>query len=139
MGARKSLYTPELADEIIERISNGTPLAQICRDEHMPGLTTVYDWMRKDPALAERFARAREAGHDMIANDALRIADETPPPTEKGGTDAGFVQWQKNRIWTRLQLLAKWDPKRYGEKAEVEHKGNVGLTVNVVRLTDAGD
>ena len=139
MGARRSLYTPELADEIIERISNGTPLAQICRDEHMPGLTTVYDWMRKDPVLAERFARAREAGHDMIANDALRIADEAPPPTEKGGTDAGFVQWQKNRIWTRLQLLAKWDPKRYGDKAEVEHKGNVGLTVNVVRLTDAGD
>ena len=33
-------------------------------------------------------------------------------------------------------ISARGLEKRYGDKAEVEHSGNVGLTVNVVRLAD---
>ena len=33
------------------------------------------------------------------------------------------------RVDTRLKLLAKWCPKRYGDKLDVEDSGN--LTVNV--------
>jgi hypothetical protein len=37
----------------------------------------------------------------------------------------------------RKWFASKFLPKRYGDKAEVEHSGAVGLTVTVKRLTDA--
>jgi hypothetical protein len=30
--------------------------------------------------------------------------------------DSAYVQWQKNRVEQRLKLLAKWNPKRYGDR-----------------------
>lgn len=114
-----SLYTPEIADAVVERLEQGIPLAHVCREGGMPSLRSVYDWIDANPEFSARIARARRTGHDVIATDALTIADELPPTTAMGSTDTGFVAWQKNRVWTRLQLLAKWDPKRYGEKLAV--------------------
>lgn len=130
---RSTVRTQAIEDEIVSRISAGEPLASICREDHMPGLTTVWEWTKKDATLAERIARAREAGHDVIAAGALAIADEPPPMTERG-VDSGHVAWQKNRIWTRLQLLAKWDPKRYGDKLELAGDAKAPLTIQLVRL-----
>ena len=45
---RPSKYTPELAAEIARRLSDGEPLRQICRDEHMPHWTNIYEWMARD-------------------------------------------------------------------------------------------
>jgi hypothetical protein len=36
---------------------------------------------------------------------------------------------RKLRIYTRLQLLAKWNPKRYGDRVEVEHQGEQRHTI----------
>jgi hypothetical protein len=54
-----STYTDAIAQEICDRLSNGEPLRQICRDEHMPAWQTFYDWVRNDADLAKRIARAR--------------------------------------------------------------------------------
>lgn len=128
---RRSLYTPELADELLRRLSGGEPLAQICRDEHMPSVSTVSDWKKAHPDFAERFGTARDEGFDEIAVDTLQIIDEEPERAQtKWGdqVDSGYVAWQKNRVEQRLKLLAKWDPRRYGEKLAMEHSGE--LTVN---------
>jgi hypothetical protein len=37
----------------------------------------------------------------------------------------------------RKWVASKLKPKRYGDKAEIEHSGNVGINVTVKRLTDA--
>ena len=115
---RPTKRTPEIEAEIIRRISEGEPLAQICREDGMPGLSTVYDWEGKDEALSGAIARARIAGFDMIAQEALAIADDADPDAD--------VQRSKLRIETRLKLLAKWDPKRYGEMVKTEHSGPNG-------------
>lgn len=120
------------ADEIIEWISAGKTLRDYCRIDGNPAFNTVYGWLEKDEGFAERFARARETGHDVISEECLEIADEHPPTNDEGKTDAGYVAWQKNRIWTRTQLLAKWNPKRYGDKIDVTSKGDkVGLAINI--------
>ena len=75
---RPSKYTPELAAEICQRLSEGEPLRQICRDEHMPAWQKIYEWMAKDPELSGAIAYAREQGADAIAEEALEILD-TPP------------------------------------------------------------
>lgn len=122
---RPSTFSQAKADEIIARVSEGTPLAQVCREISV-GLTTWYDWVAKRPELAERIARAREAGFDMIAVDALRIADTPVEGERRKETEDGLeivredmLGHRKLQVETRLKLLAKWDPKRYGEKIAV--------------------
>lgn len=124
-----SKFTQELFDEICARLSKGEPLAQICRDEGMPSSNTVRDWCDKDESLAIAYARARDEGFDAIALDSLQIMDATPERymTELGERiDPGSVQWAKNRAEQRLKLLAKWDPKRYGDRVTNEHTGANG-------------
>lgn len=116
-----------LIAEICARLSTGEPLAQICRDPHMPERTVVYDWLKENKEFAQRIAHARDAGFDAIAEDCLAIADSPMPSTDNGATDGGAVQHAKLRVETRLKLLAKWDPKRYGDKQQVEHSGAVDI------------
>lgn len=115
------------ADAICARLAEGEPLRVICRDEGMPSKSEVYRWREENAEFAGRFARAREQGFDEIAESTLEIADDARNDwmCRNGKEDAGWaqngenVQRSKLRIWTRMQLLAKWDPKRYGEKLEL--------------------
>jgi len=123
-----------VANEITDRLSKGEPLAVICRDKHMPAVRTVSHWKESNPAFLADFARARDEGFDAIAQDCLEIADETGRDTKY--TDQGHVipdgEWisrSRLRVETRLKLLAKWCPKRYGEKVELEHSGDVDIHV----------
>jgi hypothetical protein len=125
LGGRPDTFTQVKADAIIERVSMGEPLAQVCRDIAV-GLTTWYDWVRVRPELSERIARAREAGFDMIAVDALRIADTPVEGKREKSTALGLeittedmLGHRKLQVETRLKLLAKWDPKRYGDKLAI--------------------
>jgi hypothetical protein len=133
-GGRPSKYTEEILNEICSRLSKGEPLAQICRDDHMPSDGTVRAWMKAQPEVSDAIARAREAGFDEIALDCLRIADDTGGDTKflsdgQGSTkEAANTEWisrSKLRVETRLKLLAKWDPKRYGEKLEIEQNTTI--------------
>jgi len=121
----QTTFSQEIADEIIERLSKGEPLESICRDDHMPTSRTISNWKKASDAFASDIAHARETGFDQIAADCLDIADETSNDTVYGESGArANTEWisrSKLRIETRLKLLAKWDPKRYGEKITQEH------------------
>lgn len=124
-----------LVKEICTRLSEGEPLAQICRDPHMPGVTTVWEWAKADEAISESIARARIEGFDAIAEESLEIIDTVPEraPTQFGDhVDAGHVSWLKARADHRLKLLAKWDPKRYGDKQQVEHSGSIDTAATIL-------
>tara|TARA_R110000868_G_scaffold386170_1_gene654360 strand:- start:278 stop:796 length:519 start_codon:yes stop_codon:yes gene_type:complete len=116
---RPSKYTPALAAEICERLSDGEPLRQICRDDHMPSWVAVYQWMDKDQELSLSIAHAREAGQDAMAERAYAEMYEEPERIlSEGGNriDSGYVQLVKARAEITLKMLAKWNPKRYGDR-----------------------
>lgn len=122
-NGRPSKYTPELAREITERLSEGEPLRQICRSDHMPEWRTIYDWMYRDPELSAAIARAREIGYDKMAEEVLQIADtpmmgQVQTIDDKGSTirTEDMLGHRKLQIETRLKLLAKWNPKKYGDR-----------------------
>jgi len=129
--ARPSKKTANLVQAIVERLSEGEPLAQICRDEGMPAARTVREWQQNDPEVSAAIARAREEGFDAIAAECLDIADDSRNDWMNRAADKGddqalqfngeHVQRSKLRVETRLKLLAKWDPKRYGERLAVDH------------------
>jgi hypothetical protein len=109
---RPSKFTEALAEEIRERLSKGEPLAQICRDDHMPHPNNVREWMARNASFAASIACAREDGMDAIV--------ERMRETARGrGDSIGDVQRDKLIVETDLKLLAKWDPKRYGDKIDV--------------------
>lgn len=128
-GRPREAVPAKAAEEIIDVIADGKPLREHCRQEGKPKWRTVYHWLEKDPDFVARFAHAREMGGDAIAEKALELADEEPPIVD-GKVDAGHVAWKRLQIDTRLKLLAKWNPKKYGDKVALEHGG--GLTLNVV-------
>ena len=111
-------------EEICIRISKGEVLTSICEDLHMPPALRVYDWLHAEPAFAQAYARARDAGFDKLAEECVKIAEDGSNDymMSKDGPqlDREHVQRSKLRIETRLKLLAKWDPKRYGEKSTMD-------------------
>jgi predicted secreted protein len=127
------------ANEIIEWIASGQTLREFCRQEGNPAWRTVYEWLEKDEEFAARFARAREMGHDAIAEECLEIIDSEAEMAEtfsqSGGSkhrDSAHVSWMKNRVEMRLKLLAKWNPKKYGDKVDVTSAGEkVGFAINI--------
>ena len=140
---KPSKYTKEIAQSICEQLSEGIPLREICRQDGMPAWRTVYDWMYKDDDLSTAIAHARDLGYDSLAEECLDIADDANNDwmerTDKEGRSIGWVvngehvQRSKLRIETRLKLLAKFNPKKYGEKLSVggdpENPLQVGTTM----------
>lgn len=125
--APRSTYSTEAAEAIIDWIAQGKPLRAFCRRRGSPAWRTVYDWLEANADFAARFARARDMGADAIAEEALAIAD-TPLEgvrREEGGKDGSkrvyedMLGHRKLQVETRLKLLAKWNPKKYGEKLAV--------------------
>jgi len=132
-AGRPSKYRDAIANEILERISHGEPLTKICRDSHMPAVSTVFYWEQKIEGFSEKVTRARELSADHFSHEILEIADENPRveiPTKSGyyeATDAAGVQRNKTRIDTRIKLMQMLKRKTYGEKIQQEHSGEVGL------------
>ena len=125
-NGRPDTFSQKTFDEVIARMSMGEPLAAICRDEHMPSLRTFYTWKDRTPEFSARFAHARDDGFDQIALETLKIADTPVEATIERSTANGLevtrqdaLGHRKLQIETRLKLLAKWDPRRYGDKIAI--------------------
>ena len=98
----------------------------------MPEVRTISDW-KSNSAFSADFTRARDEGYDAIAQDCLEIADQTGRDTiigENGDRpDSEWIARSRLRVETRLKLLAKWCPKRYGERVEHEHSGEMDVKI----------
>lgn len=124
---RPSKFTDKLAAEIISRLSKGETLASICRDDKMPAVRTVSDWKRANPDFSADFLRARDEGFDAIAESCMAIGDDVE-------AEAAAVSKAKLRIDTRLKLLAKWDPRRYGDKLALTGGNEDDAPINMIQI-----
>lgn len=107
--ARPSLRTKKIERAILDGLRQGTPLAEICRRPGMPSDETWRNWCRTDDELAAAYAEAREIGFDAIAAQILPIIDDLEEEPASRRVRAEY----------RLKLLAKWDPKRYGDRVDL--------------------
>ena len=119
MGRKRQYDPADFVDDLCDHLTKGLPMAEWSRIPGNPSLDVVETWQQKDREIERSIAHAREVGGDMIAADALRIADDT----------SGDPVRDRLRVETRLKLLAKWHPKRYGDRQQVEHSGGVSLNV----------
>jgi hypothetical protein len=125
-AGRPSLYSPELADTICERISSGRSLNKITSDEDMPAARTVWRWLDENDEFRQKYARARELQAEYYADEMTDIADSAH--------DRDSAAAVRVRVDTRKWIASKLKPKKYGDKLDVEHSGTVN--VEVVRYGD---
>jgi hypothetical protein len=96
----------------------------------MPAVRTVSDWKDTQEGFSADFARARQDGFDFLAAQCLDIADDEQHDwllTKKGViTNDVAIGRARLQVDTRLKLLAKWDPKRYGERPSMDLTGADG-------------
>ena len=123
---------------VCEQIAKGVTMADICRQAGMPDRQTIYEWSVADADFALRIARARDEGADVIAEQSLAIVDAPPERGPDGKIDAGSVAHAKLRAEHRLKLLAKWNPKKYGDKMAIGGADDLGPVQTVTKdMTDA--
>ncbi|MFT8365828.1 MAG: hypothetical protein ABF623_08185 [Gluconobacter cerinus] len=133
MAPRHRLYTPEIAEEILERLSDGESLASICGREGMPSRGAVNHWVINDhEGFASRYACAREAGLMVMADDILNISDDGQNDTYKDAdgnekTNQDVVQRSRLRVDSRKWLLSNLLPKQYGDRVAGAPSGEVNL------------
>lgn len=126
---RPSAFSQEIADRICDLIAEGESLRAVCRLPGLPAASTVFKWLSEQPAFSEQYARACESRAESMFEDMLDIADETAFDTIQGENgDRANTEWisrSKLRVDTRKWMLAKMQPKKYGEKITQEHTGNL--------------
>lgn len=144
MTGRPSSYSQQIADKICERLTEGKSLRAICReDEEMPAASTVCRWLAQIESFREQYARAREAQADALFDEILDIAD-TPQVGQKSVskatgleiTEADMIEHRRLQVDARKWIAGKLAPKKYGDKVDVNHGGDVGVTVKIVRHGD---
>lgn len=141
VGRQPEYNRPPIVTEICDRLEKGETMTSILNQNGMPAHRTVLDWAEQDNEIAACIARAREIGFDAIADSTFTIADDGSNDTytdEDGETkiNQDIVARSKLRIWTRLQLLAKWCPKRYADAPTQQTNVQVGVGVNVAIMSE---
>lgn len=134
---RPSDYTPEIADAICAEIALGYSLRTICKEETMPCVATVFNWIRTKPEFLEQYEKAKVEQADSLAEEMLDIADDgTNDWMEKQNKDGSsyvalnpeHVQRSRLRVDTRKWIASKLKPKKYGDKVELS--GNQSNPIN---------
>ena len=78
MGRKLCVYTPEIGDEILERVANGESLNQICKSEHIPSRATVWDWRHANQEFGSKYEMAVQCSEEYYCDLILEAAqDET--------------------------------------------------------------
>jgi DNA helicase IV len=135
--------TEEITTAICDRLEQGETLRSIVLDPLMPSRTTVFKWLQQSEAFDEQYVRAREAQADHFAEEIVDIADAEPSLIFKNvdgvdiaSVDSTAVNLLRLRIDARKWYASKVAPKKYGDKIEQTHKGDV--TVNTINYAGVG-
>ena len=135
-------FSQDLFDRICDRIADGESLRDICKGEDMPNKGKFFYWLANDKALADQYAKAKEAQAEFMADEIMNIADDgTNDWIEQRGDDGARQAYKFNgeavarsrlRVDARKWVAAKLLPKKYGEKVDVAHSGPDGGPVEFV-------
>ncbi|MFD2597514.1 hypothetical protein ACFSQ3_01015 [Sphingobacterium corticis] len=124
----------EAIEAIINRICDGESLRSIllyANRDILPSMSLFLKWVSEDNQLKDQYARAMDIRSDMLFDEILEIADESNADTDL--SDEGkmiirgdIVQRSRLRIDARKWALSKMQPKKYGDRLDVDHTSSDG-------------
>lgn len=146
MTGRPCGFHPEIGDLIVGMMSSGMSLREVCRQlGTSPNVATVLRWVAMgdqpdaDEALRifrDQYARAMDARAHHIFDEMIEIAENSGGgvrvktkqvrdalgcplgPAEVTEIRGDVVDRDKLRIDTRKWVLARMNPKKYGDKVD---------------------
>jgi hypothetical protein len=104
----------------------------------MPGLSSVFRWLRQHADFRAQYDNARTVGADTLFDEMLDIADETRSDwierkdTSRAGS-AEYIRSAKLRIDTRKYMVGIINRKKYSAKADPKGEAEAPVTFKVVR------
>ena len=121
-GGRPTTFNQEIADYIIEKMTeDGQEVAVTCRELGIPK-STVYGWAAIKPQFAFALAQGRQALADDAALKIMEIADNTSSETAQGDrVRLDALKWISSRLY----------PNKYSEKAALAITGHDGGPVQL--------
>ncbi|HAN5144970.1 TPA: DNA-binding protein [Escherichia coli] len=111
-------YTEEKALEICELVADGQSINKISKMLGMPTRSTILKWFRDVPEFSIMYARAKEIGFEVLADEIIDLSDAAE------NIKAEELRRHQLMIDTRKWLLAKLQPRKYGERVTQEVVGN---------------
>jgi hypothetical protein len=120
----------EQVRRVLELIEDGMSERSACAEVGISRSTFRTTALRVNSG--DHYARALEA----LAQDQVEKAEQVIEDMRSGVIDA---QQARVELDARKWFASKFLPKRYGDKLDLEHKGEVGLTVVVKRFSDDAD
>jgi hypothetical protein len=138
---RPSIFSEELAIKICEEIATSSKsLRTICAQDDFPSVRTVLTWLaegdKKDGKeefrqFLHQYTRAREMQADVLADEMIEIADDRKGD-EKSFVGINRIHRDKLRIESRKWIASKLKPKKYGDKIDLNHSGEVEVVKQFV-------
>lgn len=124
-GGRPSDFNEDIAAQLCARIAEGNSLRKVCLADDMPGTTAVFSWLGKHPEFAKQYARACEDRREVRKEQLLDIPLDADIDPQRGRLLSDNIKW----------VLAKEEPKKYGERQHLEHTGKDGGPIETEVLT----
>jgi len=121
-----------LFNTIFNLIENGKSLRFALKEVSLSS-SRFFEWLDKDEKKQKQYARVvderTELKFESIEQDYL---EEPQRDSETGKIDTGWVQLQRLKIDAKKWELSKLNAKKYGDKIQTEHSGEV--TTNIISL-----
>lgn len=102
LGMLKNLYavreiqpvklTPEVLEEVIERLWTGETLSGICQDDHIPAYKNLMKWMEVHPDVEALIEKAKMKGTHALVDAMVDIMNGGPLSTGDKIRDAELVK-----------------------------------------------
>lgn len=129
---RPTIYSEELIDRICSIIATSEKgLHTIADEEWCPCYNTLFRWLNEYPSFSHKYAQAKESQSDFMGLQLLKIADDSSgdeqvSPNGNRIENREFTSRSKLRVETRMWLMERLAPKKYGKQA-TEQKDETAL------------
>ncbi len=126
----------KIFESIFSTIENGKSL-RFALSQIPLSANLFYQWIASDEAKMKQYAYVTnvrtELKFESIEQD---YCEEPQRDAETGRIDSAWVQLQRLKIDAKKWELSKLNPKKYGDKIQQEHSGEVKTTATVIKWGD---
>ena len=126
-------YSEEKKEKILNNIFNMIESGKSLRFalSQIPlSSSTFFIWIEEDPEKSKHYAYVTDIRTELKFESIEQDYSEEPQrDAETGRIDSAWVQLQRLKIDAKKWELSKLNPKKYGDKIQQEHSGELKTTI----------
>ena len=117
---KELILTTEIENQLINQLQTGVPLSKICKDQKMPSLSKVYNWLKTNKEFSKNLLQARRIGAQSYIDSAIEELERAD---------------NKNIMVVREKLqMCRWMASKlipiYGDKQQIIQDTKIEITWN---------